>query len=177
MMGQSGINGSPGVSGPGSPGNMPLCEDRVKIRIGPDCYVRVDGEEWWDRDGMHSREPHENLDAENAFGSDTGRSVGGGAPPSPRLQWQQHGCTTNGPPSVKTFIGAQGQTGARKRQKRRGSIDMTGEWIVKSGQWRLRVQTTQGIDGRGGLEVVLVGVKLDAFSNEYGRNSQRAFLI
>lgn len=170
LMGQSGMNGS---AGPPSPGNPTPSEDRVKIKIGPDCYVRLDGEEWWDRDGVHSRE-HENLDAENMFGSDAGRGAGGAM--SPGLQWRVHSGAASGSPSVKPFPSMQGQTGARKRQKRRGSIDQAGEWIVKSGQWRLRVQTTQGVDGRGGLEVVLVGVKLDAFGGEYGRNSQKGFL-
>ena len=35
---------------------------------------------------------------------------------------------------------------------------------------------TPGVDGRDRPEVVLVGVKLDAFSGEYGRNEQRKFL-
>lgn len=170
LMGQSGINGS---AGPPSPGNPTPSEDRTKIKIGTDCYVKLDGEEWWDREGVHSRE-HESLDAENPFGSDAGRSAGGAQ--SPGLQWRAHGGPIGGPPSARPFTGAQGQTGSRKRQKRSGSIDQVGEWIVRSGQWRLRVQTTHGIDGRGGLEVVLVGVKLDAFSGEYGRNSQKGFL-
>lgn len=173
LMSQNGINGSVGAAGPASPGNTPLSEDRVKIKIGPDCYVRLDGEECWDRDGLHSHGDHDHLEADSAFGppgSDAGRSAGA---QSPGLQWQG---ITSRPASAKPFMGVQG--GSRKRQKRRGSMDEAGgEWIVKRGQWRIRVQTTQGIDGRSGFEVILVGVKLDAFSSEYGRNSQRGFLI
>lgn len=183
LMGQNGMNGSvSSSSGPASPGNTPLSEDRVKIKIGPECYVRLDGEEYWDRDGLHSHESHDIFDAASGGmdtfappGSDAGRSVGG--TPSPGLQWQHGGGITSRPASAKPFLGVQGQSGSRKRQKRRGSMDDGGEWIVKRGQWRIRVQTTQGLDGRSGMEVILVGVKLDAFSSEYGRNSQRGFLI
>ncbi|KAF7874915.1 hypothetical protein EAF04_002089 [Stromatinia cepivora] len=61
-------------------------------------------------------------------------------------------------------------------------------WIIKSGQWRLRVQNHAG--GGQGLgmagkrlanakvewECVLVAVRLDAVSGEKGRNLQRGFL-
>lgn len=46
-------------------------------------------------------------------------------------------------------------------------------WVVKTGQWRLRVQ---GASGRSGLECSLVGVKIDAVSSEQARNSARGFL-
>ena len=47
-------------------------------------------------------------------------------------------------------------------------------WIVKTGQWRLRIQGTSS--GKSGLECVLVGVKIDAVSSEQARNSARGFL-
>lgn len=46
-------------------------------------------------------------------------------------------------------------------------------WVVRTGQWRLRVQ---GASGGSGLECVLVGVKLDAISSEQARNAARGFL-
>ncbi|KAF7904342.1 hypothetical protein EAF00_001676 [Botryotinia globosa] len=67
-------------------------------------------------------------------------------------------------------------------------------WIVKSGQWRLRVQnhrsTGQGarmgvgigvggqalVNGKAEWECVLVAVRLDAVSGERGRNLSRGFL-
>jgi len=51
-----------------------------------------------------------------------------------------------------------------------------GEWIIKRGQWRVRVQRTSNSDGKGGMEVVLCAVKLEAFSGELGRNMGRSFL-
>ncbi|APA07991.1 hypothetical protein sscle_03g027610 [Sclerotinia sclerotiorum 1980 UF-70] len=61
-------------------------------------------------------------------------------------------------------------------------------WIIKSGQWRLRVQRHagggQGIgmpgnqlaNAKGEWECVLMAVRLDAVSGERGRNLQRGFL-
>lgn len=60
----------------------------------------------------------------------------------------------------------------RKRTEISGGNEET--WIVKTGQWRLRVQNAK--NGKGGVECVLVAVKLDAVSGEQGRNAQRAFL-
>jgi hypothetical protein len=65
------------------------------------------------------------------------------------------------------------------RKRRRigsGATSAIGDetWLVKTGQWRLRVQNAR--NARGGVECVLVAVKIDAVSGEYGRNSQRMFL-
>lgn len=60
----------------------------------------------------------------------------------------------------------------RKRAEISGGSEET--WIVRTGQWRLRVQNAK--NGKGGVECVLVAVKLDAVSGEQGRNAQRAFL-
>jgi hypothetical protein len=48
-------------------------------------------------------------------------------------------------------------------------------WIVKTGQWRLRIQNN-GRAGKTGVECVLVAVKLDVVSGELGRNAARGFL-
>lgn len=174
LLGQSGSTA--GSSGPASPGNTPLSEDRVKIKLGPECFIKLDGEEYLDRDWTGSSDFHDNDAADAASilsGSDAGRSVGG--TPSPGVSWQ-HGMSR--PASTKPFLGVQGQSGPRKRHKRQGSMEEGGgEWVVKKGQWRVRVQTTTGQDGRNSMEVVLVGVKLEAFTGEYGRNSQRGFLV
>ncbi|TGZ79842.1 hypothetical protein EX30DRAFT_396674 [Ascodesmis nigricans] len=81
----------------------------------------------------------------------------------------------------------------RKRLKRtHGEVTDEDRWIVKRGLWRLRVQRTrrQHITPSStstssnqprtatttGLEIVLVAVKLDAFTGELGRNQKRSFL-
>ena len=73
-----------------------------------------------------------------------------------------------------------------KKRKRRGSLDEFGEWIIRKGQWRLRVQPkTDGGGGMGGrsrgggdvgMEIVLHAVKLEAFSGQRGRNMGRNWL-
>ena len=62
----------------------------------------------------------------------------------------------------------------RKRKRTEFSGDNEETWIVRTGQWRLRVQNAK--NGKGGVQCILVAVKLDAISGEHGRNAQRAFL-
>ncbi|KAH6848141.1 hypothetical protein B0I37DRAFT_376791 [Chaetomium sp. MPI-CAGE-AT-0009] len=59
----------------------------------------------------------------------------------------------------------------RKRVDGQGAAE---EWIVKTGQWRLKLQGTR--NGKSAVECCLVGVKLDAYSSERARNGQRSFL-
>ncbi|CAK7564500.1 MAG: hypothetical protein SEPTF4163_002394 [Sporothrix epigloea] len=47
-------------------------------------------------------------------------------------------------------------------------------WVIKTGQWRLRIQSVKS--GTNAMECVLVGVKLDAISSELARNQQRGFI-
>ncbi|KAL7268126.1 hypothetical protein RUND412_009263 [Rhizina undulata] len=145
-------------SAPESPKRIPLSsDDKVKIHIGPECYLKIDGEEFWDREGILSAE-EENGDF--ARGSDAG-SVQGSPVPG---QW---------PSQVKGKSLSMAPSQPRKRMRR--DDDAAGaarEWMVKRGMWRIRVHTTK----KGGLEVVLVGVKIEGFSSEYGRNGQRGFL-
>ncbi|KAK4038144.1 hypothetical protein C8A01DRAFT_17720 [Parachaetomium inaequale] len=67
-------------------------------------------------------------------------------------------------------------TALSSRKRRR--VDEQGgggeEWIVRTGQWRLRIQGAR--NGKAAVECCLVAVKLDAFSSERARNGQRSFL-
>ncbi|KAH7156943.1 hypothetical protein EDB81DRAFT_645744 [Dactylonectria macrodidyma] len=66
-------------------------------------------------------------------------------------------------------------TNPRKRRRTDGSIGPgDDEWTVMTGQWRLRIQGSKG--AKGGVECVLVAVKLDAVSSQLGRNLARPFL-
>jgi len=141
-----------------SPGNTPLSEDRVKIRIGDDAFVFLDGEEYVpDSQTFEGADSEDEPAARAVTGAALGSSQGGGQP-------------------------------SRKR-RRRGSLDDFGEWIVRRGQWRLRVQPRveggKRAGGGGGistspegtpLEIVLHAVKLDAVSGQRGRNMMRGFL-
>lgn len=66
----------------------------------------------------------------------------------------------------------------RKRRRMDGSTVEVNEekeiWVVRRGQWRLRVQNAR--NGKGGVECVLVAVNIEAFASEGGRNTQRGFL-
>jgi len=146
---------------PASPANTPLSEDRVKIRIGTDALILLDGSEHvMDTNALletQEQSVHEDLasppTSANPFGG------GGSGPPSTR------------PP----------QPSAAKKRKRRGSLDEFGEWVVKKGQWRVRVQPKAEHNPRrsqeaGGMEIVLVAVRLDAVSGQRGRNMGRGFI-
>lgn len=65
--------------------------------------------------------------------------------------------------------------GGQNARKRRRTMDgPSREWIVKTGQWRLRLQPITG--GKSSMECAFVAVKLDASASELGRNMKRAFL-
>ncbi|KAF5008729.1 hypothetical protein FDECE_5016 [Fusarium decemcellulare] len=61
----------------------------------------------------------------------------------------------------------------RKRRRADGSTG-DDEWVVTTGQWRLRIQSSKS--GKSGVECVLVAVKLDAMSSQLARNRTRGFL-
>ncbi|KAI9777222.1 MAG: hypothetical protein M1816_004821 [Peltula sp. TS41687] len=69
-----------------------------------------------------------------------------------------------------TISESHGQNGGRTRQAGTldGTSDLTSEWIVQTGQWRLRIQKP--------AEIMLVAVKLDAHSGEGAWNARRSFL-
>jgi len=70
-----------------------------------------------------------------------------------------------------TFDGEDAGSSRKRRRIEGGGGDEN--WVIKTGQWRLRVQN--GRNGKG-VECLLVAVKLDAVSGEGGRNKKRAFL-
>ncbi|KAJ4307268.1 alpha-tubulin [Collariella sp. IMI 366227] len=70
-----------------------------------------------------------------------------------------------------------GDGGSEVMSRKRMRMESHGgpeEWVVRTGQWRLRIQGTN--NGKAPLECVLVAVKLDAFTSERARNVQRSFL-
>lgn len=63
--------------------------------------------------------------------------------------------------------------------RKRRRLDVTpgqgaDEWVIRKGQWRLKIQGQRG--GRNAVECMLVAVRLEAYSNEQARNAQRGFL-
>ena len=164
MMSSGGIGAQPV-----SPGNTPLSDDKVKVRIERDAYVTLDGEEYhMDANGFESYSdfsPHDGT----FDGSIT----------------QPMSATLNSPASWPIIDPNASQHTSRpsstkpppRKRKRRGSLDDFGEWIVRKGQWRLRVQPRTDYTGsEPAMEVVLHAVKLDAVSGQRGRNLLRGFL-
>lgn len=172
VLSQGGVNGG-NTPSPTVFATTPLSD--VKAKIGPDCFVQMDGVEWRAGGGPNPPDGHGIDDGDDAYEINRGLGSGVVGSESPGLAWQRL-ALANRPISTNSqgpFVEAH----PRKRRKRAAGDDDTTEWIVKRGQWRLRVNTIQSIDGRDRLEVTLVGVRLDAYSGEYGRNEQRRFLI
>jgi hypothetical protein len=117
-------------SQPATPGNTPLSDDLVKVVLGPEASVVLDGKPWAPGDGED--------ELEVAYGG-----------------------------------GDEFEYLPRKR-RRVDALGGTEDWIVKTGQWRLRIQGVK--NGKAAVECCLVAVKLDAFSSEQARNVQRSFL-
>ena len=147
-----------------SPANTPLSEDRVKIRIGQDAHIILDGQEHtMDESALDYQQE---LDYNPEPPTPTATSLAPGQSwPNPTMRPS----STRPPPS--------------KKRKRRGSLDEFGEWIVRKGQWRMRVQPRVESSPRvgrgeesGSMEIVLCAVKLDAFSGQRGRNIGRGFV-
>ncbi len=171
-----------------SPGNTPLSEDRVKIRIERDAHLMLDGEEYIpdgssffghrpDRDTLEPSPPPTSSPANCSTPSTVIQ---------PQSQSQQSPSSLNfaqapRPQSTSTYNTNNNNRPPRKR-KRRGSLDDFGEWMIRRGQWRLRVQPRMD-EGAGALEqgtrmeIVMHAVKLDAISGQKGRNTLRNFLV
>ncbi|KUJ21635.1 uncharacterized protein LY89DRAFT_694184 [Mollisia scopiformis] len=134
-------------SQPPSPGNTPISEDWVRCVVGEEAYVRLDGKEW---------RGHGNL--------------------------PERGDGDSGGSNASSVIGVDESFGEPSRKRRRGldggvavgGGDERQSWVIKTGQWRLRIQNSR--NGHRGVECLLVAVKLDAVSGEFGRNAQRGFL-
>lgn len=125
-------------------------EDWVAVSLGDDCSISLDGKD-------HTFSPTISLD-------DT-------YPPGGSFSEFDY-FAYNSEPSRKRRRGADGIIGIDE------GLDMADgrkEWIVGRGLWRLRISGQSDHDGRG-MECVLVGVKIEAWSGENGKNRTRGFL-
>jgi hypothetical protein len=133
-------------SQPASPGNTPISEDWVRCLLTEESFVRLDGKEWKGHSG------HEDSGSgSSSIAGDEGESGAGAGMLHPQ------------PPRKR-----------RRTEISSASAEEKESWVVKTGQWRLRVRNAR--NGKGGIECVLVAVKIDAVSGELGRNMQRGFL-
>lgn len=182
-----------------SPGNTPLSEDRVKIRIDRDAHIVLDGEEYIfdgsSRENEHELEYYDSSPRPSHIRAPLSSTPSPGSALQPSSPWppiptphqrQQHQPRPVNFPPYHNNPTSDAKPPARKRQ-RQGSLDEFGEWMIRKGQWRMRVQPRPeggnfgpGVDGSGsessGMEIVLCAVKLDAISGQKGRNALRGFL-
>ena len=147
-------------SQPATPGNTPLSEDLVRVVLDPEASITLDGKVW--APSSSSAEPDDGA---------PGVAAGTAEDATPAAE----GPAQDSPAS--TALPAQPPR-KRRRVDSRGGTSSSGapgdEWIVSTGQWRLRIQGAR--NAKAAVECVLVAVKLDAFSSERARNEQRGFL-
>jgi hypothetical protein len=173
-----------GQASPASPGHTPLSEDRVKVRMEPATDIMLDGEpyevDWSGKQGqimLSGPEPEPESDAPSEASSSQGVSASSKA--STRQSVGQPGpsrttrTSLNVPPIQTSKLPV---TPTAKKRKRQQSLDHMGEWVIRTGQWRLRVQSSPRDAIRGGLEMIFVAVKIDAYTGEKARNARRGFL-
>ncbi|KAJ8124160.1 hypothetical protein ONZ43_g64 [Nemania bipapillata] len=135
-------------SQPPTPGNTALSEDLVRISLDPEAHITLDGKPY----------VNEADNDELATAMSTSPSIGmGGEQESP----------------VSSMAPSLGPS--RKRRRVDASGQHAEEWVVRTGQWRLRIQSSRS--GKSPVECVLVAVKIDAYSAEQTRNAQRGFLM
>lgn len=180
-----------------SPGNTPLSEDRVKIRIERDVHIILDGEEY-SSDGTSFLGSQPDLETTELTSQNmiSPPSISTGQKFSPSSNWSTPG--PFGQPQPQSVGHAQfppylnfsssprpqdmtsGNNQPSRKRKRLGSLDDFGEWMIRKGQWRLRVQPRMdnavGDEGSPKMEIILFAVKLDALSGQKGRNTLRGFL-
>lgn len=169
-----------------SPGNTPLSEDRVKICIGRDAHIVLDGEEFlYDGNNFESHSDFESTEPTSPAPARSGiPSAPNSAGLNPTSNWPTP--PLHAPPQSRKSLNFQhpprqpSPKPPPRKRKRRGSLDEFGEWMIRKGQWRLRVQPkAENLGGGGdgsGMEIVLHAVKLDALSGQKGRNTMRGFL-
>ena len=162
-----------------SPGNTPLSDDLVKVSIERDAHVILDGHE-------HFVGPRRD-DSVDAYGASVGPDPSAAAAPDELEAFPLGPAAADWmSPSEATATAVMPVAGVRspsagpppRKRRRRGSLDEFGEWVVRRGQWRLRVQPRpEHMDNEGQrMEIVMHAVKLDAVSGQRGRNALRGFL-
>lgn len=196
------LSGSPS-SQSASPGHTPLSEDRVKIRFEPSTDIILDGEalevDWDSPQGQIMQYGPPLGRAESDSETDVMSEGPSKATPQQaastlsskqkkaqgRTPGRQGGQASSSSGSARTTLAVPpiqtsrlASTPAAKKRKRTpgGGSDKMGEWIIRTAQWRLRVQPNPNDSIRGGFEIVFIGVKVDAYSSEHARNSRKSFL-
>ena len=159
-----------------SPGHTPLSEDKVKVRIDQSTDIMLDGTSYEvDWDSPLGRTMLRGPSSEEGSSPDSDAMSEGSSEQPSRAVAAAAGPSRSRSALAVPPLQTAGLPAARKRK--RGDVDETSdEWTIRRGQWRLRVQPNPQDTIRGGLEIVFMAVKLDAFTTERARNSRRRFL-
>lgn len=184
-------------SQPPTPGQTPLSEDRVRVVVGPDAHVVLDGKPFTPpplRLGAAAASSVSSMAATPAAGAgiapsmfippeldDLGMSPAGYGMPEDsqdsvvsrkrrRLDMYGMAGVGEGGEGMGMGMGVGVETGEGESQPGPET-----SWIIKTGQWRLMVRGPTGGD-KMSAECVLVAVKLEAYSMESTRNASRGFL-
>lgn len=154
-------------SQPATPGNTPLSEDLVKCVLEAETAITLDGQRYTGHlPGIF--DPAD--DAFEAAGGGNNMSAPSSAGPANMDSPASFAGLSLNPPRKRrraadgSVLGVDGGAGLPSR----------GFWIVRTGQWRLRIQAAK--NGRSAVECVLIAVKVDAMSGEHARNEVRGFL-
>lgn len=190
-------------SQPATPGNTPISEDLVRVVIEPETSITLDGKlfpaaQIFGPSGLGGVF----VGDEDLAGLGTGNSPDRqkqfqGQQNQNQVLGQSQQIGIESPPSTasqapgQSFVNSQGQQQQSQQTtahsylnfnvRKRKRVDISAswksdEWTVKTGQWRLRIQSTRSGRTAGGVECVLVAVKLDAYTDELARNTERGFL-
>lgn len=141
----------------------------VKVRIGPDADVTVDGRAWNTKSGSSSKEPTpSDGDDDESMGES---SAATSTKPRRKRKNQRKGKQA----VIRTRSAAK--TPVSEEEDSNDDDETSEEWIIRKAQWRLRVQpVAAGNDGKESVEIILGAVKIDAYRTEWARNAQRKFL-
>ena len=142
---------------PASPANTPLSEDRVKIRIGHDAHIVLDGRDYSVSDDIllagGASSTWEDFEDTSSNTSSAAAAPIAASPHHASMTFPSFDHTANSshrvsprpgvlmrPASTNVPASQAAQPPPSKKRKRRGSLDDFGEWIILKGQWRMRVQ-------------------------------------
>ncbi|KAI7774224.1 hypothetical protein LA080_009068 [Diaporthe eres] len=156
-------------SQPATPGNTPLSEDLVKCVLETETAIILDGQRYTGHLPSMFDSADEVFEAAGGGGGNNMSAPSSAGPANMDSPASFAGLSLNPPRKRRraadgSVMGIDGGAGLPSR----------GFWVVRTGQWRLRIQAAK--NGRSAVECVLIAVKLDAMSGEQARNEARGFL-
>ncbi|EGZ68700.1 hypothetical protein NEUTE2DRAFT_97566 [Neurospora tetrasperma FGSC 2509] len=182
-----------------------LSEDLIRVILDPEASITLDGQPWTADDSDQTAHPslpaHETVNSTPGTTFPSASSSGG---PSTAETPNSINLSTNPSSSQQPNHQQSSPLDENPNPRKRRRLDSSppygvtttvptsplgGEqWIVKTGQWRLRIQsvnnnknassplTSNPAKASSVVECCLVAVKLDALSSERRRNERRGFL-